>query len=105
MKQLIIKGFNHPPNITISSIKRYMHDSEEYLLPNNKEIRLAIDLAKQKAPMNFDRNNVVRSILRCCVSDERINNVKPFKKITKKRLITVSNGKARVINVIRNRNK
>jgi hypothetical protein len=106
MKQLTINTFpEYRPNITLERVEQYIARTKPCKSPTNKDIRLAIDLAKQKAPMNFDRNDVVRSLLGCNIPDSRINKVKSFKKITKKRIIVATPSGPRVIKVIRKRKK
>ena len=102
--QLTIKTFPKPrPNITLQQIPGF---SEQLSYePSNKEIRLAIELAAQAAPMRLDLHDVVRSILQCDISNERINAVKPFKKIIKKKVIICENGKHKTAKVLRKRNK
>ena len=55
--------------------------------PTPKTIRLAKDLASHAAPLGFDRNDVVRSLLRCRITDEEIDRVLPFKKLLYKIIV------------------
>ena len=80
MTQLTRKTFpKYRPNITLQDVLDSMEDLSYEA--NNKEVRLAIELAKQRAPMQFDLHDTVRSILQCDISNEEINAVKSFKKI------------------------
>lgn len=99
--QLTIETFpKYRPNITLDRVLPL----ETCFVPGNKEIRLAVDLAKQAWPMDLDRCDAVRSILRCNISDERIYLVKPFKKIIYKKIIVCENGKHKTKKVLRKRN-
>jgi len=109
--QLTIKTFpKHRPNITLQDVlKRAYEDTRIDTIPGNKEIRLAIEMVNQKRkyePFMFDTNfhDEVRSILKCNVSNERINVVRPFDNICFKKIIVFKNGKHRTIKVIRWRN-
>lgn len=105
--QLTIKTFpKQRPNITLLTIRDHIarQVAVERDEPSNKEIRLAIELAKHKSPMALDRNDTVRSILQCNVSDERIYLVKPFKKIIYKKIIVCENGVHKTKKVLRKRN-
>jgi hypothetical protein len=55
--------------------------------PSIKTIRLAKDLAKQDAPMLLDFHDVVRSILKTNITDDRIDRISSFKKILYKTII------------------
>lgn len=101
--QLTIETFpKQRPNITLQDLKIFQ-EALEYE-PSNKEIRLAVDLAKQAAPMRMDHEDMVRSILKCNISNNRINAVKSFKKITKKKVIEFVDGKHKTVTVLRKRN-
>ena len=103
MKQLTIKTFpKRKPNITLQQVVAVMEEIE--YTPSNKEVRLAIDLAKHKSPLQLDLHDTVRSILQCDISNERINAVKPFKKIIRKKVIIMVDGKPKTANVLRKRN-
>ena len=70
-----------------------MEQLVEYEPTSNKEIRLAIDLAKQMNPLfKFDVREQIDLIRRICkdpsLKEKKILNVKPFKKILFKELIT-----------------
>ena len=105
MTQLTIKTFpKYRPNITLNKIHQVFQDALEYE-PSNKDIRLAVDLAKQAAPMRLDHEDMVRSILKCDISNERINAVKSFKQILYKEVIIYKNGKHKIAKVLRKRNK
>jgi len=58
------------PNITLTNVLDYMAISENadsYIPPSNKEIRLAIDLAKQLNPLfEFNVQEHVDTIRRLC---------------------------------------
>lgn len=108
MTQLTIKGFpKFRPNITLERIIQYIARNPDYEEPGNKELRLAIDLAKQRAPEVDDINDIVRDIIGENIPDSKINNVKSFKKITKKKVIVPnpSGDGVRIIQVIRKRKK
>ena len=100
--QLTIQNFpKYKPNITLDRVLLL----ETCFVPGNKEIRLAVDLAKQAWPMDLDRCDAVRSILQCDISNERINAVKPFRKIIHKRVIEFKDGKHKTVKIIRKRRK
>lgn len=107
--QLTIKTFpKRRPNITLQKIFEHLEEVElasgaDYE-PSNKEIRLAIDLANQMAPMKLDREDTVRSILQCDISNERIKAVKSFKEILYEKRIEIVNGKPRTVKRLRKRN-
>lgn len=107
--QLTIETFpKYIPNITLEDIIREMYSIVDYI-PNNKEIRLAIDLVKQYRQQEltlFEVNStdVINNVLQCDISEERINDIEPFSKICFKEIIVVKNGKPQVIKVIRWRN-
>lgn len=95
-QQLVISNFYKPNNITIRDVMKYVHTSKscpvELLPPSNKEIRLAIDLAKQMNPLfEFhvqEHTDLIRRLCNYDVPDDKILNVKPFKQILYKELIT-----------------
>ena len=104
MTQLTIKGFQkYRPNITLQNVL----DSTETVSyeANNKEIRLATELAKQQSPMQLDLHDTIRSILQCNITTERINAVKSFKKIIYKTIIEFQNGKHKTVKILRKRSK
>ena len=110
MKQLTIETFpKYKPNITLKDIVENMYSAIDYI-PNNKEIRLAIDLVKQNrqqelALFKVNSNDVIRSVLQCDISDKRINAVKSFKKICFKRVIQPVNGRPKTVKILRKRSK
>ena len=104
MTQLTIKTFSkRRPNIILERVQLFL--KEVTYEPSNKEIRLAIELAKQAAPLKFDQEDVVRSILQCDISNERINAVKSFKQICFKKVIVLKNGKPKTVKILRRRSK
>lgn len=106
MKQLTIKGFQkYRPPITLDRVAQYMLTIEPEDPPGNRYIRLAQDLAVHVAPMEVDKNDTVRSILGVDIPDSKINQVKTFKQITKKRIIIHTPQGPRIIKVIRRRKK
>lgn len=105
-QQLIISNFYKPNNVTLCDVMEHVAKSEliEFLPPSNKEIRLAIDLAKQMNPLfEFhvqEHTDLIRRICRYDVSNEKILNVKPFKQILYKEIIVgvkhIGNGQYKV---------
>jgi len=92
-QQLVIPNFHNPHDITLERVMASIAKPQiEYLPPSNKEIRLAIDLAKQMNPLfKFhvqEHTDLIRRICRFDVSDEKILNVKPFKQILFKEIIS-----------------
>ncbi len=118
MGQLTLPGFNEKPcprSITMARVANYMNNHIEVeTTPSRKDIRLAIDLAKQLTPLfefNIEEHlDVVRRILRHPVSDEQILSTKSFKKIMFVEVITgiqrIGNNKyeVKLKRVIRKRN-
>ena len=104
--QLTIKTFpKQRPNITLERVYQHMSRNDEVdTTPNNKEIRLAIELARQHAPLLLDHTDTVRSILQCDISNERINAVKSFKQIIYKKVIVCIDGKHKTVKRLRKRN-
>ena len=106
--QLTIETFpKRRPNITLQAVARCMAEIDP--VSNNKEIRLAIELAKQKmkqeqALFELDLNVIVRDILQCDISNERINTVKSFKQIIYQRRIEYIDGKHKIVKKLRKRN-
>ena len=101
--QLTIKTFpKYRPNITLERVQLFLKEIDYE--PSNKEIRLAIDLATQVAPLKFDREDVVRSILQCDIINKNIDSVVPFSEICFKKVIIFENGKYRTKKIIRWRN-
>jgi len=91
-QQLVIHNFKQPLNITLDDVLCYMVDDEPvYEPPSNKEIRLAIELAKQLNPLfKFNVKEQVDLIQRICmypVEEDKILNVKSFKEILFKEII------------------
>jgi len=91
MGQLTFNKFPKPrPNITLDQVL----DLEPHIdyTPSNRELRLAIDLAKQLNPLfKFDVREQIDLIRRICkydVSEQKILSVKPFKQILFKEVIT-----------------
>lgn len=107
MKQLTFTDFpKHRPNITLDDVQQYIARTTPFEEPSNVEIRLAKELAIQRAPeMKLHCNHIVREILGTDVPDSKINKVKTFKQITKKRIIIPTPQGHRVIKVIRRRKK
>ena len=102
--QLTIETFpKQRPNITLQDVLDSMEDITYNV--NTQEVRLAIELAKQRAPMQFDLHDTVRSILQCDISNERINAVKSFKKIIHKKVIECVDGKHKTVKKLRRRSK
>jgi len=100
--QLTIQTFpKYRPNITLDRVLFL----ERCFEPSNKEIRLAVDLAKQAWPMELDLYDAVRSILQCNISDEKIKAVKSFKQILYKEVIVCENGKHKIVKILRKRSK
>jgi hypothetical protein len=105
-QQLIISNFYKPNNVTLSDVMEYVAKPEpfEVIPPSNKEIRLAIDLAKQLNPLfEFhvqEHTDLIRRLCQYDVSDEKILNVKPFKQILYKEIIVgvkhIGDGKYKV---------
>ena len=92
MEQLIIPIFSKPHDVTICKVMEYVAYLEpEILPPSKREIRLAIDLAKQMNPLfTFnvqEHTDLIRRILRYDVDDDYILSVKPFKQILFKEII------------------
>jgi len=86
MEQLVIPNFTRP-NVTIKQVMEYIATSVPpvYLRPSKRELRLAIDLAKQMNPL-FDFNvkeqvDLIRGIVRYDVEENNILSVKSFKEI------------------------
>lgn len=108
MTQLTIKTFpKYRPNITLKDIVEGIYSTIDYT-PNNKEIRLAIDLVKQYKQQELDlfelnSNDAVRSVLQCDISNERINAIKPFKKILFEKRIIYKDGKHQIAKILRKR--
>jgi len=92
MEQLVIPIFNKPHNVTLRKVMEYVAYLEpEILPPSKRDIRLAIDLARQMNPL-FDFNveeqtDLIRRILKYDVEDDYILSVKPFKQILFKDII------------------
>lgn len=91
MGQLTIESFpKKRPNITLDQVLCF--EQEVDYTPSNKDIRLAIDLAKQLNPLfKFDVREQVDLIRRICkydVSEQKILSIKPFKQILFKEVIT-----------------
>ena len=107
-QQLVITNFYKPNNVTIRDVMKYVHTAESDLIevapPSNKEIRLAIDLAKQMNPLfEFHVQEHIGLIQRLCqydVLEKKILNVKPFKQILYKEIIEgvrhIGNGQYKV---------
>ena len=111
--QLTIKTFpKYKPNITLDKVLTVMHNhclQEAITDCGNKEIRLAIELIKQKRKINpalieLDFYDEVRRVLDSDISNERINAVKPFKKIIYQKKIEIINGKPKIVKKLRKRN-
>ena len=106
-QQLVISNFYKPNNVTLKDVMEYIAILKpvEVAPPSNKEIRLAIDLAKQMNPLfEFhveEHIDLIRGLCNYNVSKEKILNVKPFKQILYKEIITsvkhIGNGKYKVI--------
>jgi hypothetical protein len=108
MEQLTIPDFNRPNSVTLKDVIEYMAMSSEdveYEEPSNKEIRLAIDLAKQMNPLfKFDVKEQVDLIRKICkyenLSEKKILNVKSFKEILFQEVISsvryIGDGKYKV---------
>ena len=94
-QQLVITNFYKPNNVTIRDVMKYVHTAESNLIevapPSNKEIRLAIDLAKQMNPLfEFhvqEHIGLIQGLCQYDVSKEKILNVKSFKQILYKEII------------------
>ena len=105
-QQLVISNFYKPNNVTLCDVMEYIAKSKpiEIAPPSNKEIRLAIDLAKQMNPLfEFhvqEHIDLIRRICRYDVSQKKILNVKPFKQILYKEIIEgvryIGNGQYKV---------
>jgi len=93
-QQLVISNFYKPNNVTLCDVMEYIAKATpcESSPPSNKEIRLAIDLAKQMNPLfEFhvqEHTDLIRRLCKYNVPQEKILNVKPFKQILYKELIT-----------------
>jgi len=120
-QQLVITNFYKPNNVTIRDVMKYVHTAESDLIevapPSNKEIRLAIDLAKQMNPLFrihvqedeeetlhsiFVKENIdlIRRICKYNILEEKIISVAPFKQILYKEIIEgvkhIGNGQYKV---------
>jgi hypothetical protein len=82
--------------------------------PNKSEIRLALDMINQTYPLwrkcqNEAKKGFLEDIFKFDISVEKLDNLKPFKKIVKKELISThivkNKPQVKIIKTIRRRNK
>jgi hypothetical protein len=105
-QQLVITNFYKPNNVTLCDVMEYIAKSDpiEVAPPSNKEIRLAIDLAKQMNPLfKFhvqEHIGLIQGLCQYDVPEEKILNVKSFKEILYKEIIErvehIGNGQYKV---------